>query len=101
MPPVAVKGTLMNPEELRAELRTILESVLATAPANADRELLLQLHTEELVRTFGRYAHQMLDETLGDAHTRIDARLSPDPVRQTIATVQTTLQDIWRGITGQ
>jgi hypothetical protein len=90
----------MNPEELRAELRAILESAINTPSATADRELLVQLHTEELVRTFGRYAHQLLDETLGDAHTRIDAKLSPDPVRQTIATVQTTLQDIWRGITG-
>ena len=34
-----------------------------------------------------------------DARTRIDARLSPDPIRQTIATVQTTVQDIWKSLT--
>lgn len=40
----------------------------------------------------------MLSEVIEDARTRLDARLSPDPVRQTIAGVQTTIQDIWNAL---
>jgi hypothetical protein len=38
---------------------------------------------------------------INDVHTRLDARLSPDPFRQAIATVQTTVQDLWKIIWGQ
>jgi hypothetical protein len=40
----------------------------------------------------------MLTEVIEDTRTRLDALLSPDPVRQTIAGVQTTLQDLWNSL---
>jgi hypothetical protein len=42
----------------------------------------------------------LLNDVISDVRTRLDARLSPDPIRQTIATVQTTVQDLWKNIWG-
>jgi hypothetical protein len=52
------------------------------------------------MKLYGEHAHQLLTDVINDARTRLDARLSPDPIRQTIATVQTTVQDIWKNIWG-
>lgn len=90
----------MSIDDFRTEVRTTLEQLIDTAPRSDDRELLLQNYTNEIARIYARYAHQLLDEVIADAHTRLDARLSPDPIRQTIATVQTTVQDIWNTIWG-
>ena len=59
----------------------------------------VEVYAEELTRLYGDYAHKLLSDVFNDARTRLDARLSPDPIRQTIATVQTTVQDIWKTLT--
>jgi hypothetical protein len=90
----------MSTDEFRDEIRSLLARMLEEAPQAADRDLMLQMYVDEINRIYGRYAHQLLDEVIADAHTRLDARLSPDPIRQTIASVQTTVQDIWRTLWG-
>jgi hypothetical protein len=87
-------------EDYRVEARALLERLLDEAPRTDDRALIVEMYIDEFVRLHGRYAHQLLDEVIADAHTRLDARMSPDPVRQTIATVQTTVQDLWNALWG-
>jgi hypothetical protein len=83
-------------EEYRAEVRATLERLLAETPTTLmDRQILIDRYTNDLVQLHQRAAHKLLDEVMIDARTRLDARLSPDPVQQTIATVQTTMQDLW------
>jgi hypothetical protein len=89
----------MAPEDFRGESRALLEKFLAEARQTDDHEMLLAVYADELTRMHGHYAHQLLNDVINDARTRLDARLSPDPIRQTIATVQTTVQDLWKGIT--
>ncbi|MFO7169230.1 MAG: hypothetical protein DIU80_014495 [Chloroflexota bacterium] len=88
----------MSTEDFRSEAREILARLIAEAPSAADRESLLDNYADDLTRLYGRYAHQLLHEVIEDARTRLDARLSPDPIRQTIATVQTTVQDVWKSL---
>jgi hypothetical protein len=87
----------MSLESFRDHTRQILENLLAETP-KADRQQLLEAYTEVLVRLHTVESHQLLNEVIEDARTRLDARLSPDPVRQTIAGVQTTIQDIWNAL---
>ena len=89
----------MSIEDFRAEARSLLARMLDDAPAHPNREMLMEVYAEELARLHSQYAHQLLSEVIADARTRLDARLSPDPLRQTIATVQTTVQDIWKSLT--
>ena len=86
-------------DEFRAEARALLASLLEDAPAHPNRDMLLEVYAEELTRLHGQHAHRLLNDVIADARTRLDARLSPDPVRQTIATVQTTVQDLWKTLT--
>ncbi len=85
-------------DDFRAEARELLGRALAETPQPADRETLLDSYAEELTRLYALHTHQLLTEVIEDARTRLDARLSPDPIRQTIATVQTTVQDLWKSI---
>lgn len=89
----------MPAEDFRSDVRALLQQMLAEAKTTPNGDVMLEVYVEEFVRLHGDYAHQMLNEVFNDARTRIDARLSPDPIRQTIATVQTTVQDIWKTLT--
>jgi hypothetical protein len=91
----------MSIDDFRAEARELLARLLDDAPAHSNREMLLEVYAEELARLHGQHAHQLLNDVISDARTRLDARLSPDPLRQTIATVQTTVQDLWKNLWGQ
>ena len=86
----------MSVDDFRAEARMLLARLLEDAPGHANHEMLVEVYAEELTRLHGQHAHQLLNDVIVDARTRLDARLSPDPLRQTIATVQTTVQDIWK-----
>lgn len=90
----------MASDDFRAEARQLLERFLAEPQPTNDRELLLERYTDELTMLYGRHAHSLLTEVIEDVRTRLDARLSPDPIRQTIATVQTTVQDLWDSLWG-
>jgi acetyl-CoA carboxylase carboxyltransferase component len=79
------------------QARRLLAQMLSESP-KADRDELLDAYAEALTKLHSSAAHELLDEVIRDAHTRIDARLSPDPVRQTIATIQTGMQDVWRSL---
>jgi predicted nucleotidyltransferase len=91
----------MSTEDFRAAARELLARLIAEAPAAADREALLDNYTDDLNRLYGQHAHALLNEIIEDARTRLDARLSPDPIRQAVASVQTTVQDLWKNIWGQ
>ncbi len=84
-------------EDFYANARRILANMLEETP-KADREQLLDAYAELLTRLHAEEAHRMLTEVIEDARTRLDARLSPDPIRQTIAGVQSTLQDLWNSL---
>ncbi|MBP1465135.1 hypothetical protein EYB53_005385 [Candidatus Chloroploca sp. M-50] len=84
----------MSIESFRDNAREILTNMLAETP-RADRHELIEVYTDAMTRLYAVEAHRLLSEVIEDSRTRLDARLSPDPVRQTIAGVQTTIQDIW------
>lgn len=90
----------MSIDNFRAETQAMLERLVAEASQTDEKELVIERFVDEFARLHGRYAHQMLDEVIAEAHTRLDARLSPDPIRQTIASVQTTVQDLWNTLWG-
>lgn len=87
-------------DDFRTDAAALLDQMLKDASASPNREELLRHYTEQFALMHNHYAHQMLDSLIADAHTRLDAKLSPDPVRQTIASVQTTVQDVWKSIWG-
>lgn len=90
----------MSTEDFRSEARALLNQLLDDAQTNPNREMLLEVFVDEFNKLHSHFAHQLLNEVIDDARTRLDARLSPDPIRQTIATVQTTVQDLWKNIWG-
>lgn len=90
----------MSTDDFRADARDLLNQFLKDAASPADREELVQTYVNEFTTLHGQYAHKLLNDVINDVRTRLDARLSPDPVRQTIATVQTTVQDIWKTFFG-
>ncbi|HWQ15799.1 MAG TPA: hypothetical protein VNL77_23560 [Roseiflexaceae bacterium] len=90
----------MGTDDFRAQAREILARLIVEAPTAPDREALLENYADDLTRLYGQHAHQLLHEVIEDARIRLDARLSPDPLRQTIATVQTAAQDLWKSIFG-
>jgi len=90
----------MTTDEFRAETRALLARLLDDAATHPNREMLLEVYIDELTKLYGQQAHQLLNEVINDARTRLDARLSPDPLRQTIASVQTTMQDLWKTLWG-
>jgi hypothetical protein len=90
----------MTTDEFRAATRALLARLLDDAATHPNREMLLEVYIDELTKLYGQQAHQLLNEVINDARTRLDARLSPDPLRQTIATVQTTVQDLWKTLWG-
>jgi hypothetical protein len=91
----------MATDDFRAEARALLERMLGEAHTrNTEIPLVLDTYADELTRLYGQHAHLLFTELIEDARTRLDARLSPDPLRQTIASVQTTVQDLWKTIWG-
>jgi hypothetical protein len=90
----------MSTEDFRSDARILLERLLQEAQTSPDREQMLETYADQFTRMHGHYAHQLLNEVIEDARTRLDARLSPDPIRQTIASVQTTVQDVWKSLWG-
>lgn len=91
----------MSIEDFRSDTYILLDQLLKDASANPNREELLRYYSEQFTLMHGHYAHKLLDGVIADARTRLEARLSPDPVRQTIASVQTTVQDLWKNIWGE
>lgn len=89
----------MSTDNFRADVRELLAHLLDDAPTHPNRDMLIEVYTEELTQLHGQHAHQLLTDVINDTRTRLDARLSPDPIRQTIATVQTTVQDLWKSLT--
>lgn len=87
----------MSIEDYRDNARKILANLLNETP-KADREQLLDVYADLLTQLYAHHSHQLLTEVIEDTRTRLDARLSPDPVRQTIAGVQTTIQDLWNSL---
>jgi len=90
----------MSTDDFRSEVRMLLNHLLEDAKTNENRDMLLEVFVDEFTKLHGHYAHQLLNDVIEDTRTRLDARLSPDPIRQTIATVQTTVQDLWKNIFG-
>jgi hypothetical protein len=90
----------MATDDFRAQVREALARLVTEAPGTDDRESLLDNYADDLTRLYAHHAHALLHEVIEDARTRLDARLSPDPLRQTIATVQTAAQDLWKNIFG-
>lgn len=87
----------MSIDTFRDGARQVLENLLSETP-KADRRELIEAYAEVLTKLYAAESHRLLTEVIEDARTRLDARLSPDPVRQTIAGVQTTIQDIWNSL---
>lgn len=87
----------MSIDTFRDQTRQILENLLNETP-KADRNELIEAYTDLLTQVYITEAHRLLSEVIDDARMRLDARLAPDPVRQTIAGVQTTLQDLWSAL---
>ena len=88
----------MSIDDFRAEARALLTRMLEEAATNDQHDMLLEIYAEEFTKLHGEYAHGLLNDVINDVRTRLDARLSPDPIRQTIATVQTTVQDLWKSL---
>jgi hypothetical protein len=89
----------MAAEDFRTEARALLERLIGESHTRKDDiPALLDTYADQITALYGQHAHLMLNEIIEDARTRLDARLSPDPVRQTIASVQTTVQDLWKSI---
>jgi hypothetical protein len=87
----------MSIDSFRDHARQLIENLLNETP-KADRRELIEAYTEVLTRLHAQESYGLLNEVIEDARTRLDARLSPDPVRQTIAGVQSTIQDIWNSL---
>jgi hypothetical protein len=87
----------MSIDTFRDQTRQILENLLNETP-KADRRELVEAYTEVITRLYAEHSYMLLQDVIDDARTRLDARLSPDPVRQTLAGVQTTIQDIWNSL---
>jgi hypothetical protein len=90
----------MSTDDFRSEARALLSRLLDEAATNEQRDMMLEIYSEEFTKLHHEYAHGLLNDVINDVRTRLDARLSPDPLRQTIATVQTTVQDLWKNIWG-
>ncbi len=84
-------------ETFREKVHAILQDMLNES-AEVSQEELLNAYANVLTQLHADEAHRLLTEVINDARTRLDARLSPDPLRQTIATMQTTVQDLWRSL---
>ena len=88
----------MSTDDFRSEARALLNRLLDEAATNEQRDMMLEIYSEEFTKLHREYAHGLLNDVISDVRTRLDARLSPDPIRQTIATVQTTVQDLWKNV---
>ena len=88
----------MSTDDFRSEAHALLSRLLDEAATNEQREMMLEIYSEEFTKLHRDYAHSLLNDVINDVRTRLDARLSPDPIRQTIATVQTTVQDLWKSL---
>jgi hypothetical protein len=91
----------MSLETFRSNARGILSHMLEQSQVSPlYREQLLEQTLNELEQLYASEAHHLMNQVLDDARMRLEARLSPDPVNQTIASVQTTVQDLldsfWR-----
>ena len=81
-------------DTFRDNARKILSHALDDVN-NENRDAVLDAYTEMFAQLYAVESYNLLNEVIADARTRLDARLSPDPLRQTIASVQTTVQDLW------
>src|SRR3954452_2508374 len=99
-PEGAERSPDMSADDFRSEARALLNRLLDEAATNEQRDMMLEIYSEEFTKLHREYAHGLLNDVINDVRTRLDARLSPDPIRQTIATVQTTVQDLWKNIWG-
>lgn len=87
----------MSIESFRDNARRMLENMLNETP-RSDPDQLLDTYADMLTQLYAAESHMLLTEVIEDVRTRLDARLSPDPIRQTIASVQTTVQDLWQSL---
>ncbi|NJP04622.1 MAG: hypothetical protein HC837_02795 [Chloroflexaceae bacterium] len=85
----------MSTESFRSHTRNLLNHMLDDR-STISRDYLLDVYADRIAQLHAVYAHEMFNQVLDDARIRLDARLSPDPVTQTVANMQTTLQDIWQ-----
>ena len=90
----------MSTDDFRGDALALLDRLLTEAATNPNREMLLEVYAEEFSKLHAEHAHGLLNDVINDVRTRLDARLSPDPIRQTIASVQTTVQGLWKNIWG-
>lgn len=87
----------MSIESFREQTRILLYRMLyETRNPGTDPNLLVDTYADMLSQLHASETHMLLEEVLEDARVRLDARLSPDPVTQGIASMQTTMQDLWR-----
>ncbi len=91
---------MSNGDDFRSDAYKLLDQLLKDASAGPDREELLRRYAEQVSLMHSYYAHQVLDELLADTRTRLDAKMAPDPLKQTVASVQTSFQDFWKNIFG-
>lgn len=87
----------MSIDAFRDNARQVLENLLNETP-KADRRELVEAYAELLTQLHARESYALLQDVIDDARTRLDARLSPDPLRQTLAGVQSTIQDLWNSL---
>jgi hypothetical protein len=92
-----MENTPMSSDSYRSKTRTVLSRMLDEAPG-ANREQLVEAYADILTQLYAAEAHQLLNQVIDDTRTRLDARLSPDPLTQGIASVQATMQDLWRSL---
>lgn len=85
----------MSIEAFRGNARIALTRMLNEQP-HMERSQLIETYAEVLAQLYAAHAHELMGQVLEDTRVRLDARLSPDPVSQGIANVQTTIQDIWQ-----
>lgn len=84
----------MSLERFHGNARELLYRMLEETP-KANRDELVEAYAELFTMMYAREAHTLLGQVFDDAKVRLDARLSPDPVSQGLANVQTTMQDLW------
>ncbi|NJK80737.1 MAG: hypothetical protein HC876_20930 [Chloroflexaceae bacterium] len=87
----------MSVERFHEQARAILYRMLNESHGS-DPNILVDAYANMLTQLHMNETHELLNDVLNDAKTRLDARLSPDPVTQGIASVQTTMQDLWRSL---
>ncbi len=89
----------MTIEVYSTEVRVILQKMFEEIDGGRERAAVLEVTADRLTTLHADHAHLLFHEVLDDARTRLDARLSPDPMRQTMASMQSTAQDVQTSLT--